>query len=153
LYWRYGYHLESRFRFDSEEVGDGRSWPVSPDPPRELAGMKVACDYLAAEEHTPGKRTPSTDRGDMVVLDLAAAGRTWPSGRAGAQVVHIHLAGESCRLGNDKRRLAVGQWAAFDGVFAIRSMQQLRQRGRPGLGEARVRARTSTRRSPHIPRR
>ncbi len=83
LFWQYGYHAESQFSFampGAAGMDDMQKLMARfrSSPPRELAGFKVALvrDYLSLTQFVPGNSpTPlAGPTGDMVMLDLAAAG-------------------------------------------------------------------------------
>jgi phosphomannomutase len=83
LYWQYGYHVESQFSLTmpgSAGMEDMKKLMARfrSAPPLELAGSKVARvrDFLSLTQFAPGA-TPTPlvgPKGDMVMLDLAAAG-------------------------------------------------------------------------------
>jgi phosphoglucomutase/phosphomannomutase len=83
LFWQYGYHAESQVSVmlpGSEGMREMAALMkrFREDPPRELAGLRVTRvrDYLGLVEHEPGGAPRPFDgpEGDMVMLDLAAAG-------------------------------------------------------------------------------
>jgi phosphomannomutase len=83
LYWQYGYHAETQisvFMPGSQGMQQMLSLMARfrDDPPRQLAGLAVTRvrDYQHLTVHEPGGTPRPLDgpRGDMVMLDLEAAG-------------------------------------------------------------------------------
>jgi phosphoglucomutase/phosphomannomutase len=83
LFWQYGYHAESQVSVmlpGSEGMQQMAALMkhFRQEPPRELAGLRVTRvrDYLKLVEHEGGETARPFDgpQGDMVMLDLAAAG-------------------------------------------------------------------------------
>ena len=83
LFWQYGYHAESQFSITMPGAAGMQDMQklmarFRSDPPTHLAGQKVAKvrDYQSLTQYTPGSSPQllAGPKGDMVMLDLAAAG-------------------------------------------------------------------------------